>query len=193
MISKPKYCANLEIAERFFDVPGAVVECGTWRGGMIGGISSLLGQDKGFYLFDSFEGLPPATEKDGEKAKDYQNDADADNFYDNCTASEEDAKKAMKMAGFNASINKGWFNKTLPNYKIDGGISILRMDADWYDSTMDILNNLFDQVNPGGVIIIDDYYYWEGCSKAVHDFLSQNSRTETINQHKDVCFIKKEK
>ncbi len=44
------------------------------------------------------------------------------------------------------------------------------MDGDWYESTRDILENLFDQVVPGGAIQIDDYGHWEGCKKAVHEF-----------------------
>jgi O-methyltransferase len=66
------------------------------------------------------------------------------------------------------------------------------MDGDWYDSTMCILNNLFHQVVPGGCLIIDDYHCWDGCSKAIHDFLSQNKRPERINMFNDrVAFIVK--
>lgn len=68
---------------------------------------------------------------------------------------------------------------------------MLRMDADWYASSMDILNNLFVVVNPGGLVVIDDYYAWDGCSRAVHDFLSRGQYAERINQHKGVCFIEK--
>ena len=68
----------------------------------------------------------------------------------------------------------------------------LRMDADWYDSTMDILTNLFPQMNKGGVIIIDDYYHWEGCTRAVHDYLSKHECTEAITSTSlGVCFIVK--
>ena len=52
---------------------------------------------------------------------------------------------------------------------------------------MEILNSLFHQVNTGGIIIIDDYYDWDGCSKAVHDFLSQNNRAERIRSSAGVC------
>ena len=67
------------------------------------------------------------------------------------------------------------------------------MDADWYDSTTTILNAFFPLVNNDGVIIIDDYYAWEGCSKAVHDYSSQNKRKEKIRVQQGVCYIKKEK
>ena len=65
----------------------------------------------------------------------------------------------MKLSGAkNVKITKGWFNETLPKQKFENGIAILRMDADWYDSTTTILNAFFPLVNKGGVIIIDDYY-----------------------------------
>lgn len=75
---------------------------------------------------------------------------------------------------------------------VENGIAILRMDADWYDSTMDILTNFFPQINKGGVIIIDDYYHWEGCTRAVHDYLSRHECTEAITSTSfGVCFIVK--
>lgn len=54
------------------------------------------------------------------------------------------------------------------------------LDGDWYESTLCILDNLFDRVMPGGVVLIDDYYDWDGCSRAVHDFLSARKATERI-------------
>jgi hypothetical protein len=193
MIPKDIYIANLELAEKYKKIKGAVVECGTWKGGMIAGISLVLEKDRNYYLFDSFEGLPPVKEIDGTAAKKWQSDKDSEIYFDNCTASEDDVKAAMEIAGTNNYlIEKGWFDKTLPSAKLNGGIGILRMDADWYDSTMEILNNLFPRVNKGGIIIIDDYYFWEGCSKAVHDYLSKYKRTEKIRSYKGVCYIIKD-
>lgn len=187
------YCANLRLANRFKHLPGAIVECGTWKGGMIAGLACLFGTKRSYYLFDSFEGLPPAKEIDGERALGWQADTKSPHYFDNCRASIEDAQKAMELAGIrDARIVKGWFENTLPITAISDGILILRMDGDWYDSTMCILNNLFHQVVPGGCLIIDDYHYWEGCSKAVHDFLSRNNRPERINMFNDqVAFIVK--
>ena len=193
MIPKLLYYANLDLCNTFKRIPGAVVECGTWKGGMIAGIAEVLGPDRNYFLFDSYEGLPDATEKDGKSAFDYQQNKNSPGYYDNCTASQQSAIDAMRLSGAkNVKITKGWFNETLPKQQFKNGIAILRMDADWYDSTMDILTNLFPQMNKGGVIIIDDYYTWEGCSKAVHDYLSKNKRKEKIRVQQGVCYIKKE-
>ncbi len=160
---------------------------------MIAGMASLLGKDRSYFLYDSFKGLPPAKEIDGASALAWQQDKDPNNYYDNCTADEADALAAMQKAGIREpKLVKGWFNETLPGTSFTEGIAILRLDADWYDSTMDILQNLFDQVNPNGLILIDDYYTWDGCTRAVHDYLSKNQRTERIRSFGGVGYIVKE-
>jgi O-methyltransferase len=57
------------------------------------------------------------------------------------------------------------------------------------------LEKFWDHVLPGGVILIDDYYYWEGCAKAVHDFLSRRQAPERIQQGRiaGVAYIVKER
>jgi O-methyltransferase len=192
MIPRESYVANLTLAQRFSSAPGAVVECGTWKGGMIAGIATLLGPGREYWLFDSFAGLPPAKPIDGEAALRWQADTAAPTYFDNCTAAETDAAKAMELSGVSDyRICKGWFRNTLRAGQFPGGISLLRIDADWYDSTMEVLEPLFPQVNPGGAILIDDYYQWDGCAKAVHDYLSRHGAVERIDSHGGVCFIAK--
>ena len=193
MIPREVYCANLELCKKHSAISGYIVECGTWKGGMIGGIALMLGQDRNYMLFDSFEGLPPARNIDGDIAMKWQSNKTSTSYYDNCSAHEKFAHEAMKIAGAKrVSIVKGWFKDTLPKFFFEDEIAILRMDADWYDSTLEILNNLFPYVKKGGIIIIDDYYTWDGCSRAVHDYLSINKRTERIcSYRKGVCYIVK--
>ena len=193
MITKEIYFSNFKICKDFGNINGEIVECGTWKGGMIAGIAEVLGPDRNYFLFDSYEGLPDATEKDGKSAFDYQQNKNSPGYYDNCTASQQSAIDAMRLSGAkNVKITKGWFNETLPKQQFKNGIAILRMDADWYDSTMDILTNLFPQMNKGGVIIIDDYYHWEGCTRAVHDYLSKHECAEAITSTSlGICFIVK--
>jgi O-methyltransferase len=192
MIDEYTYCTNLAIAASVQSVPGAVVECGVWRGGMCAGLANLLGPRRDYWLFDSFEGLPPAKDIDGKAALAWQEDKAAPGYYQNCSAEESFAQEAMKRAGaVHVNLVKGWFEHTLPDRTIPGGISLLRLDGDWYDSTMTCLEALFQQVVPGGLIVIDDYYTWDGCSRAVHDYLSQTAATERISSLDNVCFIKR--
>ena len=193
MITPTVYVSNLEIVQLVNSVPGSIVECGTWKGGMIAGIAKLLGSCRNYYLFDSFEGLPPSKEIDGLAAKKWQEDTESPGYYDNCRASVEDAVCAMKLAGCSdAKIFKGWFEDTLPHVRIENGISILRLDSDWYDSTKLILDYFFPLVNPGGLIIIDDYFTWDGCAKALHDYLSEHKLSERIRSSKGVCYLVRE-
>ena len=186
------YATNLRLACSALSVKGAIVECGTWKGGMIAGIAMLFGGRRSYYLYDSFEGLPPVQPIDGKAANEWQNNTESEIYFDNCTASELHAAKAMSLTGVrDVTLVKGWFEDTLPRAAFPNGIAVLRMDADWYKSTLEILESLFSSVNDGGLIIIDDYFAWEGCSKAVHDYLSKNSRSERIESHLGVCFIRK--
>jgi len=192
MIQEYKYVQNLKLVEKFKNVQGAIVECGTWKGGMIGGMATLLhNQNREYFLYDSFEGLPEAKDIDGSDAILWQNNVDSDDYLNNCSAEEEFADASMKMAqATNYTITKGWFKDTLPSFP-DKKIAILRLDGDWYESTMDCLNNLFSKMTPGGVIIIDDYYTWEGCSKAIHDFFSQHKlNTRVFQFNNTICYLK---
>jgi hypothetical protein len=49
-------------------------------------------------------------------------------------------------------------------------IAILRLDTDWYESSKYELEQLYDNVVIGGIIIFDDYYHWNGQRKATDDF-----------------------
>ena len=193
MIPSHLYTTNLKLAFSKREISGEIVECGTWKGGMIAGIAELIGSQKSYRLYDSFEGLPTPQAIDGASAIAWSQDTEGEYYHDNCSADKKYAEKAMNLSGSsNFRIIKGWFDKTLPNQFFEEGIAILRMDADWYDSTMSILDNLFAKVNPGGVIIIDDYYVWDGCSKAVHDYLSKNQCTERIQSRDGLCYIIKQ-
>jgi len=192
MIPRDFFTANLDLCNAYRHVPGSYVECGVWRGGMSAAISEVLGHERAIHLFDSFEGLPPAKEIDGREALAWQRDTDSPGYYDNCTADEQFAIHAMKLAGHSRyTLHKGWFDKTMPGALKDS-IGILRLDGDWYDSIMVCLDHLFPLVAEGGIAILDDYYTWDGCAKAVHDYLSKTQSPSRIYQWKNqVAFIVK--
>ena len=76
---------------------------------------------------------------------------------------------------------KGWFSDTLPNAPIDR-LSILRLDGDMYQSTMDALNALYHKVSVGGYVIVDDYNSWPHCRQAVDDFRATHDITDQIER-----------
>jgi O-methyltransferase len=193
MIPPQIYCDNLQLAKRVKELRGCIVECGVWRGGMIAGLCRVLGADRRYYLLDSFKGLPPAQPIDGPAAISYQQNTTASYYYDNCTAPPEFATRAMQLAGAEKfELKPGFFDKSLPQFKLQEPIALLRLDADWYESTRLCLDYLFDRVATNGLIVIDDYYAWDGCSRALHDFLSQRKATERIRTFNgSLCYLVK--
>lgn len=57
-------------------------------------------------------------------------------------------------------VSQGGANRT---------IAVLRVDADMYSGTMDVLSLLYDRVSPGGIVIVDDWAVWEA-QRATLDF-----------------------
>ena len=182
MIHEAKYVNNLELCFEFKGTPGCVVECGVWRGGMSAGMAEVLGPDRHYFLFDSFEGLPPAREDlDGAAATAWQSNTTSPTYYNNCSAAEAEAAAAMKLsAATSYSLVKGWFNETTPRFQPPCEIAVLRLDGDWYDSTRVCLENLYPHVAPGGIVIIDDYYNWDGCARAVNEFLGRIASPNSV-------------
>lgn len=190
MIPSSQFIDNLFLCNTIENIEGCIVECGVWRGGMIAGIYDYSDIKRDCFLFDSFEGLPDAREIDGIAAKQWQETNNGVGL-DNCKAEIFFAKEAMKLANANNShLIQGWFDATTVNYDFKQPIAILRLDGDWYDSTMVCLENLYPKVAENGIIIIDDYYAWDGCSRAVHDYLSKNNLPLRINKTiHGVCYI----
>jgi len=193
MIPRKTFIANLRLVSLVKNVEGIVVECGVWRGGMIAGIAEILGQEREYYLFDSFEGLPDAKDIDGQAAKDWQMDTSGSFYFNNCKAEMSFAEKAMQIGKVkHYHLIKGWFSDTLPLFSHKKPIALLRLDGDWYESTMDCLINLFPKVAKNGLIIIDDYYMWDGCARAVHDYIAENKLPYRIRSfNSEVCYIQK--
>jgi O-methyltransferase len=178
------FADNLALCAEYGKQPGLVVECGVWRGGMSAAIAEVLGPAHVYYLFDSFEGLPPADlEKDGQRAVAYQADPTAWDYFDNCRAEIAFAEDAMRRSGVPAvRFVKGWYRDTLCGFIPPEPIVVLRLDADWYESTRQCLQVLFPHVARGGLMLIDDYYSWDGCTRAVHEYLAQRDAQERIRQ-----------
>jgi hypothetical protein len=172
--------ARLVRAVLRFNIPGAFVECGSWRGGAGFLMAELLRQagvrDRKVWLFDSFEGLPPPQEVDGPSALEYAADHDSPEYRDNLRASFDGVRRTaseLGLAGYTECV-KGWFEETLPAYRERiGPITVLRIDGNWYASVRSCLETLGDQVVDEGFIIFHTYYTYDGCAKAAHEFLAE--------------------
>ena len=131
------------------------------------------------------EGLPPPAPIDGPAAQRWADDVHGPDYHDNCRATIEEVTAQAARFGLEdrVEIVKGWFEKTLPGARDRiGPIALLRIDADWYESVRTCLHALFDLVVPGGFVVIDDYYDWDGCAVAVHEFLAERRLPHRIYQ-----------
>ena len=166
-------------------IPGDVVECGVWRGGSMQAIAlTLLGQgdsERELHLFDTFEGMPPPTEHDTKVRDGVTRSAEemlARTTRDSrvwAVAGLDDVKQAMDETGYPSDkihYHPGLVEDTTPG-EAPERISILRLDTDWYASTLHELEHLYDRLSPGGVLILDDYSDWDGARKATEEWLQK--------------------
>jgi O-methyltransferase len=167
------------------DVPGAVVECGVWKGGsMMAAALTLLrlgASDRDLYLFDTFQGMPPPTQEDVFSAYDgyspmrhWRRRANrgtaAESTWHYVTAGE--VRAALLSTGYPAErvhLVEGRVEETVPAGAPEA-IALLRLDTDWYESTRHELEHLYPRLSPGGVLILDDYGHYEGARRAVDEY-----------------------
>jgi O-methyltransferase len=160
-------------------LPGAIVECGVYKGGSAAVMTMAASPQRKVWLFDSFEGLPEPTPEDGAMAVEYAGHraGGALEPIGQCVGPLDVVKelffRKLALDPARVAIRQGWFQDTLPAARHEiGPIAVLRLDGDWYDSTRVCLENLYDLVIPGGFVLIDDYGYWEGCRRAVDEFIA---------------------
>lgn len=160
------------------DVPGDLIETGVWRGGATIFMRAMLKvhgvTDKRVWVADSFQGLPEPDPKKFPVEANFRNSKIMKSYYNNFAVSLDEVAanfKAYDMLDEQVRFLKGWFKDTLPTAPIDK-LSIIRLDGDYYESTMDGLVNLYDKLSIGGYVIVDDYGEdaWTNCRQAVDEF-----------------------
>ncbi len=185
-----------------YEIEGDMVECGVWKGGSAG-IMALAHlkqkeQFRNIHLFDLFDDIvAPNPEKDGKKAME-----EVEKMLNKTGKKLSDFKeKNIPLTGIysghggagsipvvnellvqkigypekNIKYHKGLFQETIPADKSIGKIALLRLDGDWYESIKICLDQLYDKVVTGGVVIIDDYWSYEGCRRAVDEFMVEKN------------------
>ena len=173
MVDVPRL-RNLSALARRIDqlgIAGDIVECGACNGGS-GALLALSANAsplaRHVFLLDSFEGLPVPGDEDGPEAQEYVGA---------CCGSVDSVRDVLRRSGVpegRVSIVKGWFQETLPALAVER-IALLHVDADWYESVRTVLDELYDKVEAGGFVVLDDYGYWKGCRRAVSEFLAAHA------------------
>jgi O-methyltransferase len=159
-------------------IEGAVVECGVLDGGTAALMAYSTKQSgRPIHLFDAWVGMPETTEYDGEESKKWVGQA---------VGSPKRVAQIMSKLGIlpeRIHIHRGWFADTFPTAKIEK-IALLHVDCDFYEPTALCLDRWYPHLSSGGYIQFDDYHMFQGCTKAVDEFLARHPDIElqTIGQ-----------
>lgn len=161
-------------------VPGLVVEAGTALGGSAIVMAAAKDQSRAMKVYDVFGLIPAPTDQDGAdvhgryarivagEAKGVGDDlyyGYRDNLYDEVTDSF--IRHGVPPEAHRVELIKGLFEDTID---LDEPIAFAHLDGDWYESTMTCLVRLAPLLSPGGRIVLDDYYAWSGCRRAVDEY-----------------------
>ena len=189
-------------------VEGDIVECGVGRGRSLITLASInklvstlnSSQERKIFALDSFEGFPEPTEFDqslrNPKKGEWSFSPNNEFKY-----SPDSLAKILEFAEVDSDIEfvKGFFDKTTQNLSVEN-IAILHLDGDLYDSVKSPLDNLWQKVSVGGLIVIDDYLFeesdnecWPGARKAVMDFLETNFSFEYLESIRGTPYLKRVK
>lgn len=172
-----QFCVEAVLTDR---IKGDFIETGIWRGGaciFMRGILMAYGvTDRTVWAADSFEGVPPPT-----RPEDKGFDISA-SVLPVLAVSLDEVRELFLRYGLldeNVKLLKGWFKDTLSTAPIER-LAILRLDGDLYESTMDALVPLYDKVERGGFVIVDDYGSCPPCKRAINDFRSQRGISDPL-------------
>jgi len=166
---------NLYSAIRYIisaGIQGDIVECGVHMGGSVMAAEHVLlkfdtHSDRRIFALDTFTGF---VTRHKTLDVDLQTGAIACDPNDSFDFGEGSIAN-MRSVGFSGlNVIRGDVLKTIPTLNVKS-IALLRLDTDTYETTKFELEQLYDRVVPGGVVIIDDYGYTRGCKKAVDDFI----------------------
>lgn len=169
-------------------IPGDFVECGVWKGGscmLIAMALNLFGEtSRKIYLYDTYEGMPEPTKEDviswnGRSVleKWEEDRSGIKNNFGSWAVGLKEVKTNIATISYpenNFIFVPGDVALTLKDVKPDI-IALLRLDTDWYASTVEELEILYPLLVEKGVLIIDDYGHFDGARKAVDEYFLNRS------------------
>jgi hypothetical protein len=166
------------------DVPGDLVETGVWRGGasiLMKAVLKTYGDaTRRVWVADSFEGFP-ATDPERYPADAGDHLGDFNAYLGVPLERVQENFLRYGLLDERVRFLKGWFRDTLPSAPIDR-IAVLRLDGDLYESTMEAFDSLYDRVQAGGYVIVDDYGALASCRAAVHDFRDRRGIADPMKE-----------
>ena len=164
------------------NISGDIVECGVWRGGSVMAAAMTLlseRETRALHLYDTFEGMPPPAPIDrrifgGKSASEMLKESDKSSVFW-AYATLDEVRANLASTGYPQDLVhfiQGKVEETIPKMAPEK-ISVLRLDTDWYESTKWELIHLYPRLSIGGVLIIDDYGFWEGSHQATDEYIRE--------------------
>ena len=180
-----------EMFQRIHAMPGDIVECGVSIGAGILNwalLTELSGARHHVIGFDSFAGFPTSTEMDRKRDGGFQTHAG-----DYASPPElvlkilEDGQVSPDFVRTNVHLVRGYFDATLDRY--DGRIALLHLDCDLYTSYKVCLEKLYAKMNPGGIIMFDEYedVTFPGAKVAVDEFFEDKPEKPIRFERYEYC------
>lgn len=173
------------------DVAGIFLEAGVAMGGSAIVIAKTKSRERRLSLYDVFEMLPPPAENDDPKSHEvYRNflagnvsGAVDRNYVSHSADLLSFTRENMRRAGVdpeaeNIRFVKGLYEETL---QVDEPVAFAHIDCDWYDSVKLCIDRIADRVSPGGIMLFDDYNSFQGCRKAVDEWLPRDARFKVVH------------
>jgi O-methyltransferase len=174
-------CVETVLAEK---IPGDLIECGVWRGGacilMRAVLAAYGDESRCVWVADSFAGVPPPDPENYIADKNLRLDLLADVL----GVPESSVKGNFKRYGLlddRVRFLVGWFKDTLRTAPIDN-LSVMRLDGDLYESTIQALNSLYPRLSRHGFCIIDDYHAIGACRQAVTEYRESHGIAAEITE-----------
>jgi len=182
-----KFLTHYEMYKRILEVPGEIVECGVFRGTSLTRFAAFremleTGDSRKIIGFDNFNSDYPDTSWDEDQAQREKWMATAGS--DSITT--DQLEYVFNTHNYkNYEFIAGDITKTLPEY-VDKNpqlkIALLNIDIDFVESTYCSLDNLFDKVVPGGIILFDNYGAFHGDTKGTDMFFESRDIKPTLKR-----------
>lgn len=172
--------AQVAAANEKLNLEGAVVETGCALGGSSIVIAYAKNKKRKFFIYDTFGMIPAPSEQDGEDVHErykviQSGEASGlgnEKYYGYVENLYNKVINNLNLFGFdilenNINLVKGLYENSL---KIDFPVALAHIDCDWFDSVLLSLQKIEPYLVSGGTLVIDDYYTYSGCRKAVDEY-----------------------
>jgi asparagine synthase (glutamine-hydrolysing) len=177
----------LDLADAVLDIervklPGAIVEAGTALGGSAIVLARSKASAREMWVYDTFGMIPPPSDRDS---------SDVHQRYRTITEGKSKGIAGHEYYGYRPNLlgevmqsfekfgvapeanrvtfMEGRFETTM---HIDRAVALAHLDCDWYESVKTCLERIEPHLVAGGRFVIDDYYSWPGCTRAVDEFFA---------------------